>query len=538
MNFKNKIFASMLAASMATGLIAGMAAPVYAEPVDVPVVVNGLKDRTLAAYQIFSGTLKDDGKELGNIEWGKGINKEAFLDALSKKFDGFDKQMSAAQVAEKLAKFNAAQQQEFAKIALANTTNTFTQFSSSDKFVSIEPGYYLIADKTNLQGADEAVNPALLQISDKLVINFKTGKPEVDKQVEDETADMEEGADSEGFGESADHAIGEPFKFKLIGTIPANTQVSQYVDYLVTFNDSYDAGVTYLGGEKVVVTAGDNNEGIELNNQQFTVDSDPANRTLKINISDLKKILPAEDLDKQIVITVTYNAMLNENAKVVTPTESGAESNKSNNNKVSLSYTNNPNVATQGNMGQTQEDTVFVFTYEVPNKKVDQDNNPLQGVEFELYSDEACTKDHLIKLTAVTNANNEVFYRPVTGNETAAALTSDANGLFNIKGVDAGTYYLKETKTPAGYNSLKKPVKIEITDVHKENAGGTEAVTAPVLKVENQATSMNKIVNHKGMVMPETGGMGTVAIYTTGAALIVGAGVLLVARKKAEHEGK
>ena len=424
-----------------------MASPVFAESDTVKIPVNiqtgdGMKNRQMAAYQIFSGTMKDgDTSNLYNIQWGSGIDSEKFLNALSNSFgDDIRNTMSANEVAKILSTFSTENAEKVAKMALEFKKGNPTTFSTNDTSVNMEPGYYLITDASTQNGENSIVNPAILQVTNQLTIKLKTAIPSVDKQVQDETTDKEANADGEGWGESADHAIGETFQFKLTGSIPASTQISRYEKYAVTFNDSYSEGVTYIGKPVVKIYVGDRK--IELNEEQYSVESNPSNHSLAFKIDDLKSIVREEDWDKDITITVTYDAKLNENAQVVAPADNGAESKDSNKNVVSLSYSNNPNVSGEGYMGHTKEDSVFVFTYEVPNKKVDQNGHAVANVEFKLYKDEACTQEIQLKYDA-----NKGIYLPKTDDSDAYPLKSDAqSGQFKIVGLDAGTYYLKETK--------------------------------------------------------------------------------------------
>ena len=102
------------------------------------------------------------------------------------------------------------------------------------------------------------------------------------------------------------------------------------------------------------------------------------------------------------------------------------------------------------------------------------------------------------------------------------AITTDATGKFTIKGLDADTYYLTETAAPAGYNKLADPVTIFI---------GEDGVVNATDDNPNGVTEV-KVLNQSGSELPSTGGMGTTVFYVVGGILVVGAIVLLVARKR------
>lgn len=101
--------------------------------------------------------------------------------------------------------------------------------------------------------------------------------------------------------------------------------------------------------------------------------------------------------------------------------------------------------------------------------------------------------------------------------------------MFNIIGLDAGTYVLKETSTPAGYNTCA-PINIVISAVHKEN---TDEATVK-LDLTGSENMTNAVINKSGSSLPSTGGIGTTIFYVAGGVLVVGAGVLLITKKRAK----
>ena len=241
---------------------------------------------------------------------------------------------------------------------------------------------------------------------------------------------------------------------------------------------------------------------------------------------------------------------------------------KVNINDVFLEYSNNPNkgdwtVSGDGdsNTGKTTPDTVGVFTYKIENTKVDAaDTTPLDGAVFSLYdadpdAEESTAK--VIKLVPVYTgeepARTLLGYRLATAEEAAkedagkvwvTEITTPENGQFVFYGLDAGTYYIKETEAPKGYNILDKAVTVEIKAVHSEAGDGSGANLT--LNAEDSKSTYNKdntitslkgnIENNKGATLPSTGGIGTTLFYLGGGALVAVAGVMLITKKRMTKE--
>lgn len=450
--------------------------------------VENATDHAYDAYQIFAATSQnDDGGSLGNITWGSGINHEAFLAALKgddrcKVGDAnvFAACTSAADVAGVLAK-NTSLAGAFADIAVEHLTTTKIAVPASNENVDLALGYWLLVDTTT-PGIGDAKNAALLQVIEngKLTIQKKYDAPKVEKTVSDN-----------------DVNIGDKVTFTLTATMPS--RLDGYKTYKVVFHDTLSDGLAYDGNLKVTVA------GVEKTTD-FTVEQ--TGNTLTVSCSDVLA-LGAVASSK---IIVTYDAVLDNDAVI------GVNGNP---NKVYLEYSNDPNWNGDGTepVGNTPEETVKVFTWKIPAAKVDgTTKQPLTGAQFELYKSDESTKINVVGSNGVYIVCTQ---SGCSDHSHVTTLDTDTNGKLTVSGLEKGTYYLKETLAPAGYNLLTEAVKVVIGENGAITVGDA-TTTSTEVTVENNA----------GTVLPETGGMGTTLFYILGSVLVLGAGVLLVVKKR------
>ena len=205
-----------------------------------------------------------------------------------------------------------------------------------------------------------------------------------------------------------------------------------------------------------------------------------------------------------------------------------------------MEYSNNPNQGGNGDTGKTPEDKVIVFTYKLDVTKVDatDNNTKLENAEFKLHN--AAGK------WATVNTEGRITGW-VDSETDGAILKSNAQGHFEVIGLDHGTYYLKETKAPAQYNILANEVEFVInattSNVQDWAGEADKALTAIEIKVGENTTTGNKeqgsvgitVENKKGSQLPSTGGIGTTIFYVVGGILMVGAAVLLITKRRAEN---
>ena len=159
----------------------------------------------------------------------------------------------------------------------------------------------------------------------------------------------------------------------------------------------------------------------------------------------------------------------------------------------------------------------------------------LQGVTFQLQEKSHENDSEWIDVPVTKGDGN--YYRPIDTTkktpEKAETITTDDNGQILIRGLDGDkNYQLLEINPAPGYNSMDEPAQLTLsledyssTSVSIDQGNETN-ITYLSLK------SIAKISNKPGTVLPSTGGIGTTILYATGAILVLGAGILLVTRRR------
>lgn len=536
----NKVLKGLVAvtasAAMAVAGFAGVASSAMAADntvtVTVPTTAN-LQNHTYTAYQILTGSQAESGGALGSTSWGTGINSANFLTALKadNTIGGYftnvntsDEFVKALGNAGNFAS-NGANTNIVAKIALANKTGDGTALRNGAN--TLATGYYLIVDSTT--GGNQTVyNPAVLAITSNITIQDKTSVPTLEKKVQENKKSVT-GEYGNGFNDVADYNIGDAVPFHLIGSVP---NMSQYETYKYTFSDTLGEGFdaptsikVYLSDDKVLDV-----EDSDITSS-FTI-TNPLAKAFTVSTNNLKTI---EGVATGKYVIVSYTAKLNSSAQIGLP---------GNVNTAKLTYSNKPDQSGQGEnqpTGETPEDKVIVFTYKLDTTKVDSDKDTtkLPGAEFKLRNAN--------NQYAVVDENNKVTSWSAT-EEGGSTLTSNAEGLFSVTGLDDSTYYLKETKAPAGYNlpATDFVVKISATTANGQNWDGTKTATDALTKIDvtvdstagtgdvQTGTAAIVIKNTKGSSLPSTGGMGTTILYAAGAAIVLVAafGIAFAVRRR------
>ena len=482
MKHAKKLASLLMALVMVLGMSVGTTVTAFAA--DTTISAPEGSTRTYDVYQIFTGDLHEG--VLSNVKWGKnGTGTEgasvnqATLDALV----AVNEESDTIKLAE-IEKYVNLNSQVFGTVSDGNP-------------LTVPTGYYLIKDNGPVSEG-ETYSLYVVEVAGPTTISPKVSQVTSEKKVKDINDSTGVGSD---WQDSADYDIGDKVPFQLKGTVAAD--YDKYTVYKFVFHDTESAGLTF--DKDSVVVKVDNT----VIDSGYTVVTEGLNDgcTFEIQFTDLKTI---DSVEAGSVITVDYKSRLNENAVI---------GSTGNTNKMKLEYFNNPNDKQGGTTGNTPEDTVVVFSYKTIINKVDGDSKSLTGAAFKL--------EKLIK-GADEAADTWTLVKEYTVDADNPAST------FEFTGLDDGTYKLTETVTPAGYNTID-PISFEITASDNGTVitgldGDNNTITF-AKNLEAGSLSAN-VVNKAGSILPSTGGMGTTLLYIIGAILVVGAGVLLVARRR------
>lgn len=302
-------------------------------------------------------------------------------------------------------------------------------------------------------------------------VNDKNNPPSITKEI----TSVENGnVDHEG--KNAIAQVGDTVNYTL--TVAAKPGAENYV-----VTDTLSDGLTPPDADDVSITgltAGDD----------YTVDVTEQD----VTITFTKAYLDTIKEDKEI--TITYPAVLNDDAVIG---ETG------NPNSVTLKWGHDPE-------NETLPQETKVFTAKISVTKNDGNNEGLAGAEFALKNKDE--KYYHLK------SDGTVEWVDSVGSATKFISGDDGALSGEFTGLTCGDYTLEETVVPSGYNPIAADdvsLKFKI-----ENAEFTDSNLI-------QSTT---VINNAGTVLPSTGGIGTTIFYVVGGLLVIGAAVILIARRK------
>lgn len=394
------------------------------------------------------------------------------------------------------------------------TTANITAPSDRTTVSQLEPGYYLIV----LDNASQ-INPVITTVNGDATINLKEEAPSIDKKAFDKDGKP-----------ATDVQIGDIVTYTITTTIPKKFTTYKITDTLskgLNFVNFDGTDITVPGTLKINVKLRDKGQsegGTDITDTCGIVANVDKNQEQKEEMTiDLREYINKKETQRDHIgktLVITYKAKVNAEALV---TEK---------NSAKLEYGNDPDKTIT-----TKPEEVNTPTFPVHIKKTDKANKTsfLSGAEFELYPDNGgqagTTAIKVIGSGGVYKINPNQSEEP--GNIKLVTIDEiktknfDKTGGYNlvINGLKAGTYWLRETKAPDGYNLLKNDIKITVTN----NKDGSYEISKDDIKAEKNIIT---IENTSGVHLPETGGTGTLLLTAVGALLVAVAMIRFMRRKQ------
>ena len=563
-----KLVSRFMAVLMAMTMILSMSMTAFAEeaPKGTLTVNNTVAGKTLDLYQIFTATKSEnnvaytlnsayEGFFKTKVENGSSLSGEALSDAA---YNYVKTQVGTD------GSNGAAFAKEIMKWILENTTTvetthtTATTTAGTTVIDKLAYGYYVVyplgATDTSTAPGNETVKSVASLVSvtgTDATVNMKSNYPTVDKKIipaqsgsgitvgaivddtwagvhhmelddenESEDAIAPHGTTDEK--KAGDFGIGDTVTYQLTSKVP---DMTGYTSYTFKFTDTLSKGLDLK--EVLSVKVGNTTLTAKKSGANtYALAYDKTNRILTVTLNDFYNSYK-EHVGE--TITVVYTATLNKDAVIgMNP----------NTNKAELEFSNKPGTDETGksepSIVNAHTFDFTIFKYYLKDQKNQNDKTALAGAEFELYkaNTEGTAADTNAKINII-DENNGV-YRQATPEEASAAgftsakIVSDEDGKVLVKGLKAGTYYLKETKAPDGYNKLLSDIKIEITAKYNDATGELESYSVIYTYNGKSTTVTNKdkatspevpVENKTGAQLPSTGSKGALMVTLAGIVL-------------------
>ena len=467
--------------------------PVATTSGNVTIKDDGYAGTTFKGIKIFSATVTQDQtgtdvwdstdeKTLSDITWASTEVKAAVMGAFTAddgKPEGDNAQTWAEWIKTKTAgeyegstdqttKLNVGTTLDRIARALENEKWTNPESGTAGTFKGIGAGYWLFETQqvgTGADGSHDAYTSPIFTVVGGEDVNPEPKKsvPTVEKKILDDSKVAKDlKAVSEGdWKDVADSQIGQEVNYKLTGTIADN--YASYDSYSYEFTDTLTKGLSYVDGQTKVYAVNKDSSNkdkyIDISSYFDVNSTNNADETTTLTVvakagEHGKHLKEISDVNANTKIVVFYKAKLNASAVIA-----GANNQLNGNlNTVTLKYSNNPMVE---GTGTSAPDTVKDYTYGLKINKVD------------LGTEEAL-KD--AKFTITTNGDEkstEVKYVMKNGalSDDVVELSTGADGVIKLTGLDAGVYTVTETSAPEGYTKVE-PFTFEIKPTMNTNDPG------------------------------------------------------------------
>lgn len=458
-------------------------------------ISNAAKGETYAIYKLFDATVSADGSSIAYT----GEIPTSLSAYFAKDANGYISATPEAKNGENMS--DGLRTALTAWTATAPATATAVSDGSALTFNELAYGYYVV---TTTQGNSViSVDSTMPRVT---IVDKNSSTPK----------DLSKTADSDNvsIGDTVTYTV----RFKTSNYYGAGEDAKEIVSYNIE-----DTLPDFLSDVNVTSIIVDNDGNDTTTKDQATVTAQfDTNKKIVIDWYDEanSKFL----YNNGATVTITYTAKV---------TEKAAIDGNGNTNKITVTWTTK-NGTEPGPGELKQEETIY--TYAIALKKVNNKGVALPDAVFEF--------PFYVQLTP--DANGAYIYAGTEAGEGLTnKITTPENGVIIVKGVKSDSYKITEVTAPAGYNKLTAPVTVEAvqtnsttthTTVYLDKDGNVVDETAKVTEVkvdiDTIAATAVVVVNKAGTELPSTGGMGTTIFYVLGAVLVVGAGVLLVTKKR------